>query len=113
MPKRSGDFGAWRSKKLAEPANAAHYLNAALEDSPEIFLAAVKEVIKARESVTAVAGLAGVAPETIHRTFSSSGNPTLDTLSSVLGVLGLKLSIAPIESFQSASQPSSIATGKR
>jgi len=104
VPKRTGDFHAWRSQKLADPVNAANYLNAALEDSPEIFLSAIKDVIKARESVTAVAGMAGVAPETLHRTFSATGNPTLETLSSVLGVLGLKISIAPA---------SGLATGNR
>jgi probable addiction module antidote protein len=107
MPKRTGDFSAWRSRKLAEPANAANFLNAALEDSPEIFLAAVKEVVKARESVTVVASMAGVAPETLHRTFSASGNPTLDTLSSVLGVLGLRISITPIDSFGAGPKASS------
>jgi len=94
MPKRTKDFSPWREEKLADPANAANYLNAAIEESNEVFLAAVKDVIKAQESITTVAQKAGVTRESLHRSFSTSGNPTLDTLSSVLDVLGLKVSIA-------------------
>jgi probable addiction module antidote protein len=45
-----------------------------------------------------VAKDAGVQRETLYRSFSEQGNPTFETLSSVLGVLGMKLSIAPNDS---------------
>ena len=41
---------------------------------------------------------AGIQRETLYRAFSEQGNPTFETLSSVLGALGMKLSIAPNES---------------
>jgi probable addiction module antidote protein len=45
-----------------------------------------------------VAREAGIQRETLYRAFSEQGNPTFETLSSVLAALGMKLSIAPSES---------------
>jgi probable addiction module antidote protein len=45
-----------------------------------------------------VAKQAGIQRETLYRAFSEQGNPTFETLSSVLGARGMKLSIAPNES---------------
>jgi probable addiction module antidote protein len=42
-----------------------------------------------------VAKDAGIQRETLYRAFSEQGNPTFETLSSVLRALGMKLSIAP------------------
>jgi probable addiction module antidote protein len=82
---------------LLDPVEASAYLNAALEDSPEAFLKALKNVAQARP-MTKVAKEAGIQRETLYRAFSEQGNPTFETLSSVLGALGMKLSIAPNES---------------
>ena len=81
---------------LLGPVEASAYLNAALEDSPEAFLKALKKVAQARP-MAHVAREAGIQRETLYRAFSEQGNPTFDTLSSVLGALGMKLSIAPNE----------------
>ena len=43
--------------------------------------------------MTKVAKGAGVQRETLYRTLSEQGNPTLETLSAVLGVLGMRLSV--------------------
>ena len=82
---------------LLDPAEASAYLNAALEDSPEAFLKALKNVAQARP-MAQVAKQACIQRETLYRAFSEQGNPTFETLSSVLGALGMKLSIAPSES---------------
>ena len=82
---------------LLDPVEASAYLNAALEDSPEAFLKALKNVAQARP-MSKVAKEAGIQRETLYRAFSEQGNPTFETLSSVLGALGMKLSIAPSES---------------
>jgi probable addiction module antidote protein len=82
---------------LLDPVEASAYLNAALEDSPEAFLKALKNVAQARPMVQ-VAKQAGIQRETLYRAFSQQGNPTFETLSSVLGALGMKLFIAPRES---------------
>ena len=77
---------------LLDPVEASAYLNAALEDSPEAFLKALKNVAQARP-MAKVAKDAGIQRETLYRSFSEQGNPTFETLSSVLGALGMKLSI--------------------
>ena len=82
---------------LLDPVEASAYLNAALEDSPEGFLKALKNVAQARP-MAQVAREAGIQRETLYRAFSDQGNPTFETLSSVLAALGMKLSIAPSES---------------
>jgi probable addiction module antidote protein len=92
MPKRTGNFNVWRLEKLTDPANAANFLNAAREESLEIFLDALGDVIQAR-NVSAVAKEVGMARESIYRSFSSAGNPTLGTLDSILSAIGLTFKI--------------------
>jgi probable addiction module antidote protein len=77
---------------LTDPEEAANYLNVALEDSPEMFRKACLNVIQARQ-VAKVAKKAGVTRENLYRSFSATGNPTLETLHSVLEALGLHLGI--------------------
>jgi probable addiction module antidote protein len=78
---------------LLDPAEASAYLNAALEDSPQAFLKAVRNVAQSRQMVK-VAKDAGVQRETLYRSLSEQGNPTFETLSSVLAALGMKISIS-------------------
>jgi len=77
---------------LEDPVEASAYLNAALDDSPQEFLKALRNVAQARQ-MSRVAKDAGVQRETLYRAFSEQGNPTFETLSSVLEALGMKLSI--------------------
>jgi len=91
---------------LLDPAEASAYLNAALEDSPQAFLKALKNVARARP-MSQVAKDAGIQRETLYRSFSEQGNPTFETLSSVLGALGMKLSITPTV----ADEPQPAAVG--
>ena len=77
---------------LLDPAEASAYLNAALEDSPQAFLKAVRNVAQSRQMVK-VAKDSGVQRETLYRSLSEQGNPTFETLSSVLAALGMKISI--------------------
>lgn len=79
-------------KALLDPVEASAYLNAALEDSPQAFLKAVRNVAQSRQMVK-VAKDAGVQRETLYRSLSEQGNPTFETLSSVLAALGMKISI--------------------
>lgn len=90
MPKRTRSYRSWQMAKLANPDRAANYLNAAFQDSSEAFLIALSKVAQARQ-MTKVAKEAGVQRETLYRSFSKQGNPTLETLSSVLNAVGLRL----------------------
>ena len=80
---------------LSDPTEAALYLNAALDDSLEMFLVALKDVAQARQ-MSDVAKEAGIQRETLYRCLSERGNPTLDTLTGVLAALRLRLSIIGI-----------------
>ena len=92
MPKRTSAYRDRLLQRLAVPEEAANYLNAAKDDSLQVFLEALKDVAQARQ-MTAVADRAGVKRETIYKAFSRKGNPTLETLDSVLSVLGLQIKI--------------------
>jgi probable addiction module antidote protein len=56
------------------------------------FLKALRNVAEAGR-MTRVAKEAGVRRESLYRTLSGHGNPRLDTLNSVLNVLGLQIAI--------------------
>ena len=92
MPKRTRDYHAWLIDELKDPVVAANYLNEALSDSRQMFLKALRNVAEAG-TITKVARKAGVRRESLYRSLSDHGNPRLDTLNSVLSVLGLGIAI--------------------
>jgi probable addiction module antidote protein len=92
MHRKSRPFQDLLLERLADAEVAKHYLNEALEESQESFLKALKTVAQARQ-MAKVAKEAGVQRETLYRSLLEGGNPTLDTLSSVLKAVGLKISI--------------------
>ena len=93
MPKRTVSYRADLLQSLTNPSEAASYLNAAMEDSLEMFLDALKDVAQAHQ-MSKVAKQAGVARESLYRSLSSQGNPTLEMLHSVLKALKLRIEIA-------------------
>ena len=71
----------------------AEYLTAALEDSnPDVFLAAVGQVAKAR-GMGAIAEGAGLARESLNKALTPGAKPRYDTVLKVLQSLGVKLSV--------------------
>ena len=72
---------------------AAVYLAKAHEYGRPSFLLAVRDLIRAYGGPSEVARLANIRRESIYRSFSKNGNPTLNTLVAVLNALGLDLSI--------------------
>jgi probable addiction module antidote protein len=77
------------NERLKEPEYAAAYLNAAKKESQEVFLLALRDVAEVHK-ISKVAAAAGVNRETLYRTLSVRGNPTLASLEKILGVLGLE-----------------------
>jgi probable addiction module antidote protein len=94
MPKRTRDYREGLLKSLLDPNAAAQYVNAALEDSDEMFLVALRDVAEARQ-VAKVAVDAGLSRESIYRTLSENGNPRFSSLIGILKAVGLKLAIEP------------------
>ncbi|MCL4840955.1 MAG: putative addiction module antidote protein [Bryobacteraceae bacterium] len=83
---------------LSDPEEALVYLNVALEDEdPRVFLLALRDVAKVQG--WSRAGKGRVNRENLYRRSSRAGNPSLKSLSAVLGALGLRLSVrrAPVE----------------
>ena len=80
----------------ADPALAAAYLKAALDDEqePAVLLLALRRLAEAR-GMQSVAGQAGLQRESLYRALSPKGNPTLKTLMAVLKTMGLRLSVEP------------------
>ncbi|KER05225.1 addiction module antidote protein [Photorhabdus temperata] len=74
----------------------AEYLAAAMEDpNPNVFLAALKDVIKTR-GVANVAREAGIGRESLYKTLSPGAHPRYETISKLLFVMGVKLSVVSI-----------------
>ena len=79
---------------------AVEYLKAAMEslDNPDdraAGLLALRTVAEAYGGLGAVAAEAGISRESLYRTLSAKGNPTLRTLLAVLKAVGMKLSVEP------------------
>jgi probable addiction module antidote protein len=88
MP-RSQSYKTGLNERLRDADYAAAYLNAAMRESREVFLLALRDVAEAHK-ISHVASVAGVNRETLYRTLSPKGNPTFDTLKSVLMALGVE-----------------------
>lgn len=81
---------------LQEPANAAEYLNAAIEDGDkDVMLLALRQVAQARGGMTAVAERAHVGRESLYKMLSTKGNPAFLNIANVLHGMGLRLTVAP------------------
>jgi probable addiction module antidote protein len=78
-----------------DPAFAAEYLKAALEDSeePKVLLLALRRLTEARGGFTKIAKAAGIERESLYRALSARGNPRLSTLAAVIKAVGLKLTV--------------------
>lgn len=78
---------------------AVEYLKAAMEslDDPNdraAGLLALRTVAEAYGGLGVVAAEAGISRESLYRTLSPKGNPTLKTLLAVLKTVGLRLTVA-------------------
>ena len=72
----------------------AEYLTAALEDdNPEVFLAAVGHVAKAR-GMRSIAERAGLGRESLYKALAPGAKPRYDTILKVLHSLGVKLTVS-------------------
>ncbi|MGT3828545.1 helix-turn-helix domain-containing transcriptional regulator [Enterobacter kobei] len=81
-----------------DPDFAELYVKTALEEINEDgglagFLTALRRVIEARGGISEVAKKTGLARQTISKALSRKGNPTINTLTKLLSVAGLKLTL--------------------
>lgn len=95
---------------------AVEYLKAAMEslDDPDnraAGLLALRTVAEAYGGLGAVAAEAGISRETLYRTLSPKGNPTLRTLLAVLKTVGMRLSVEPEANREDEANPSYLLEG--
>jgi probable addiction module antidote protein len=87
-------FRQTRNTILRDPEAAALYLEEALAaGDTDAFKLALRNVVEARGGMAALARETALSREALYRTLSESGNPTLETLSRVLGALGLRVAV--------------------
>ena len=94
---RDASFDDYIVKTMKDPAEAAAYIEAAIElDDPAALLVALRHVAKAH-GMADVARRADVGDKTLFKTLSATGNPTLATVHKVLAAVGLRLSVEPLK----------------
>jgi probable addiction module antidote protein len=78
---------------LQDPAEAAAYLNAALEEGDRaLFLRALRNVAEAK-GFSHLATEAHLNRESLYRMLSEQGNPQLSSLTALLDALNLRLAV--------------------
>lgn len=80
-----------------DPSLAADYLNDVLATGDEVdLMLALRYLSDAFGGVQEVARQAEANPNTMYRTLSERGNPSLKTLRAILSAMGLRLAVQPI-----------------
>jgi probable addiction module antidote protein len=83
---------------LRNSALAVRYADLALEDGDiEGFLYGLRATAIANEGINALAEKTGLGRESLYKTLSKAGNPRLRSLVEILGALGMRLSVSPID----------------
>lgn len=83
---------------LNDEETIAEYLTAALEDpNPDVFLAAVRDVARAR-GMAQLAKDAGLGRESLYKALTLGAKPRYDTVLKLLHALGVKISATPVHS---------------
>ncbi len=82
-------------KQLKDPSEAVEYLNACYEDSEEVFLAGLRNVVEARGGVRAISKLSDLNRENLYRVLSERGNPKFYSLTSILDAIGISIQFTP------------------
>jgi probable addiction module antidote protein len=78
---------------LDNDAVIAEYLSAAAEDSnPDVFVAALGDVAKAR-GMAQIAKESGLGRESLYKALSAGSHPRFETVKSVLRALGVKFAV--------------------
>lgn len=80
-----------------DPSLAADYLNDVLATGDEVdLMMALRYLSNAFGGVQEIARRADANPNTMYRTLSEQGNPSLKTLRAILSSMGLRLAVEPI-----------------
>lgn len=96
--KASRSYDEWVIESLKDDGRAqAEYVQATIEENrgfPKAILVALRHVAEAR-GFKAFAEETKLNRETLYKTLTEDGNPTLESLSKMLDVLGLDIAVKP------------------
>ncbi len=86
----------WLLARLKDPAEAAAYVEAALEagDQPALMMA-LRHVVLAQSGISKLARKLKLTQKATYRMLSATGNPELRSLTAILDAAGLRLSVRP------------------
>jgi len=94
----SAPYAPWLIEQLKDPAEAAAYLEAVIEEGDQAALMlALRQVAQAQGGIAKVARKAKLTREATYKMLSASGNPELRSLKAVLAATGLRIAVRPIE----------------
>ena len=84
-------------KRMKDPAAAAAYVEAAIEDGDQAeLMMALRHVVQAQGGIAKLARKSKLTREATYRMLSGSGNPELRSLTTILYAAGLRLSVKPV-----------------
>ena len=93
MKNRKVNFKTDFFKELEDPEAAEVYLNDAMECGDiKVILLAIRDIAKVR-GVAEIAKKTGIQREHLYTMLSERGNPTLESLSSIMDALGYELQV--------------------
>lgn len=91
-------YEPWLIEQLKEPAEAAAYLEAVLEEGNQAALMlALRQIAQAQGGIAKVARKAKLTREATYKMLSAAGNPELRSLTAVLAATGLRIAVRPID----------------
>lgn len=95
----TGSHQEWLMSYLKNKKHARIYLQVALDEyqedhDREAFMLALKDITKAQGGIAHLAAETHLNREHLYRLLSGKGNPTLDTLTTILQTLGMRIKLA-------------------
>ena len=81
------------AEHLQTEEDILYYLEAAMEGNDPKHIASALGDVARSQGMTEIARKAGVGRQALYGALSENGNPTLETLTSVLSALGLQLTV--------------------
>lgn len=91
---KSDDYNDSLYESLRDKEEAAAYLTACFEDSEEVFLLGLRNVVEANGGVGALSKLTNLNRENLYKLLSERGNPQLSSLTMILSALDLHIQIS-------------------
>ena len=95
---KTRDYYEQLQRELKDEAQAAAYLDAALEDGdPQVFLLALRNVALAQGGIQSLARKTHLHRVNLNRMLSDKGNPELNSLSTIFRKMGFRLRVETIK----------------